>query len=517
MRPRRRLLLLVAVAAVAGAVIAGTLLTSGKEEGIPGPNRPTIVQDDPLLLFRPPRVVDRTLGRLRALGADWVRLNAGWSLIAPKPSSPRRPSFDAADPGAYPPGAWEPLDRAVRLARDHGLQVMIDIAFWAPRWAVARPFGPAGRQRYGIDPREYARFAQAVARRYSGKFAQLPQAVAFAIWNEPNYAVFWMPQWVRAGRRFAVASAHDYRELVYAAHPAIRRAAPDSLVLIGNTSPTGPARPDSVADSVAPLRFLREMACVDGRYRPVRTGGCRRFRPLPGDGWAHHPYSQSTPPERSDRFADNVPIGDLGRLTGALARLAREGRTARTLPVWITEYGYETNPPDPLQKVGLYAQARWIGEAERIAFANPAVRSYAQFLLRDLGEQPGSTARRRWSDYQSGLELPDGTPKPALQAFAHTLVVRRARDGRALLLWGHLRAGSGERRFRVSARRPDGTWRPLPAFAEGRRTDADGYFALTQTVDPGALFPVDPRDTFRLELLERGRWRAAGLPLIGAG
>ncbi len=76
----------------------------------------------------------------------------------------------------------------MQLARDRGLRVAIDIAFWAPRWAVRRPGDSADRERDTIVVGEFADFAAAVARRY-------PQAVAFTIWNEPNHNAFLLPQW----------------------------------------------------------------------------------------------------------------------------------------------------------------------------------------------------------------------------------------------------------------------------------------------------------------------------------
>src|SRR3954452_3311114 len=99
----------------------------------------TALQDDALLLDRPAYVVRQTARTIAALGVDRVRLTANWSQIAPEPRSRARPVFDATDPSAYPRGAWDRLDTAVRAVRDAGMQVMIDIGFWAPRWAVRKP------------------------------------------------------------------------------------------------------------------------------------------------------------------------------------------------------------------------------------------------------------------------------------------------------------------------------------------------------------------------------------------
>ena len=351
-----RWLAVVAIAGAGIAVAAAVLLLRGDEGGEPSPPsalvaRPTIVQDDAQVLHRSTAEVRRTTRALAGLGVDWLRVTANWSFIAPSPQDARRPSFDARDPAAYPPGAWAKLDRAVRESRSAGLRVMIDIAFWAPRWAVARPAPEPDRQRDGVDAREFGAFAEAVARRYRDG------AVAYTIWNEPNYEVFLRPQWRRAGGRWEVASADSYRALVYEAVPGIRRHAPGALVLIGGTAALGTGSPATRNAQVPPLRFLRALACVDDELRPVREGACARFRPLPGDGWAHHPYSPRRAPDVGDPEPDTAVLADQGRLADLLDRLAAAGRTERRLGVWDTEFGYQTDPPDPTQPVTLAEQA----------------------------------------------------------------------------------------------------------------------------------------------------------------
>jgi Cellulase (glycosyl hydrolase family 5) len=485
--------------AFAGAVAVGVALVllldgeGGDEERTPEPERPTIMQDDAQVLHRSTAEVRRTVRAVRGLGVDWLRVTANWSFVAPQPRSPQRPEFDAADPEAYPAGAWDKLDRAVGEAEAAGLEVMLDIAFWAPRWATARPSPEADRQRDGIDAREYGRFAEAVAGRYGDR------AVAYTVWNEPNYQVFLRPQWRRAGGGWEVASADAYRELVYEAVPRIRRHAPEARVLIGGTAALGTNRPRTADDQVPPLRFLRELACVDDRLRPVGTGGCAGFRPLPGDGWAHHPYSPRRPPAAGDPGPDTAVLADQGRLADLLDRLAASRRTEQHLGLWDTEFGYETAPPDPTQPVSLADQARWLPEAEALALADPRVRSWAQFLLRDLPERPGPTVTARWSDWQSGLELPDATPKPALRSFAYPLAVHRSGPS-AVTVWGRVRPGEGARRVRV---RGDGR-----VLAE-LETGPDGTFSFMRAVDPGAFF--------RMEVRRGESWVAVGVPVPGAG
>ena len=244
----------------------------------------TIVQDDAELLFRSDERVAQNMRQLRALGVDRVRLNAGWSSIAPDPDSLQRPDLVLSDPDAYPRANWRRLDRAVRAAQDAGLQVMIDIAFWAPRWATTgNPNGAMGRERWNVDPAAFAEFTAAVVKRYSGSFVPepdvastpsdepdrqllegplgslvggggvlpppppptkalgpLPKVTWWTLWNEPNHPGFLQPQYTRtADGRLEPNTPHLYRRMVEAAHPVIKQLQPDSLVLVGGLASFG--------------------------------------------------------------------------------------------------------------------------------------------------------------------------------------------------------------------------------------------------------------------------------------
>lgn len=440
----------------------------------------TIVQDDAELLHRTPQRIGRTLDDLRALGTDWVRVTAGWSVIAPDPGARTAPSgFDATDPDAYPDGAWDALDRLSRMVRERGMALNVDIAFWAPRWASADRDEPGrdDRRRTAVDPAAYAAFAEAVARRY-------PRAAAFTVWNEPNHNAFLLPQWTRDG---APASPAVYREMLRAAVPRIEAAAPDALVLIGATSSVGTAAdPGRPTERMSPLTFARELACVDADLRPTptRTGCGAPFAPLPGDGWSHHPYALDLPPDARDPRPETVRIGDLDRLGDLLDGLHARGRTARRLPMYLTEFGYQTNPPDPTWDVTTADQARWLPEAERIARADPRVRATSQFLVRDLPERPDAgDLKARWRDYQSGLRFEDGRAKPAHAAFALGLSVRRTTDPATIAIWGLVRPGTGPREAIVERRR-GGRWERLGAWT----TRPDGTFDATVTADPDGTY-----------------------------
>jgi hypothetical protein len=453
-----RVAVVAALAALAGC--------GGGERAEPAPPEVvTVLQDDAELLHREPGRIAATLDDLRALGVDWVRITAGWSVIAPRPGGPR---------------AWEALDRAVAMAQERGLGVNLDIAFFLPEWVRGRPDLAA---RYGD-------FAAEVAARY-------PSAAAFTVWNEPNHPTFLPGQWRRSGGRWIPRSPHVYRAMLQAAVPRIREAAPGALVLIGATSSLGEEHGSAEDDRMSPLRFVRELACVDARLRPLERRECATFAPVPGDGFSHHPYSGELPPWERDPSAGTARMADLDRLRALLDELHAAGRLEEPLPLYLTEYGYQSNPPDPTWAISPAEQARWLAEAERIARAEPTVRSVAQFLYRDLPPQPDGPPAERWRSFQMGLRFLDGRPKPARAAFALPLVAHRAGPGR-VLLWGLVRPGEGEREATVEV--DDGRgWRELLALT----TRADGTFERTVAADPAARF----------RLVAAGR---AGAPVDGA-
>ena len=76
--------------------------------------------------------------------------------------------------------------------------------------------------------------------------------------------------------------------------------------------------------------------------------------------------------------------------------------------VWITEYGYQTNPPDPLFGVSWRKQALFLTEGFVIARTHPRIDMMLWFLLQDEPDVAG---------WQSGLFTADGKKKPAFGAF----------------------------------------------------------------------------------------------------
>lgn len=443
--------------------------------GPAGRHEPVVVQDDGQLLYAGPAAADRAVRRLADLGADGVRLTANWSAIAPAPGSPARPGppFSPRDPRTYPRDGLARLDHAVAAATVAGLRVQVDVAFWAPRWAVARAGPRPDRERYAPDSAAFGDFTAALARRYSGRFPdparpgrRLPAVRLWTAWNEPNNPDFLEPQWTPGRHGYRPASPHVYRRLHEAAYAALKRADPRNRVLLGGTAPNG--RDSGPGGGVRPLRFLRELACVDADLRPLRVPECAGFAPLRADGYAQHPYSLRTAPGAHDPHADDVRLADLGRLRGLLDALAARGRIARRLPIDVTEYGYESDPPDPYAPFDAITQARFLARASFLAWATPGVASFAQFLLRDVppggaGGRPGS--RRWWSDFQTGLEDPAGRSKPAERAFRLPFWAQAATlagGHRAVVLFGAVRGHDGAEAVRVQRRAgPGAPWRTV--------------------------------------------------------
>lgn len=475
----------------------------------------TILQDDAELLHGTEEEVRAAMAQVREFGVERIRLTAGWSVLTRDADTKQRPDFDATDPAAYEQVRWAGLDRAVRLAAEQGLAVMIDVGFWAPLWAT-EDTEPA-RARTRPDVRAYADFAVAVARRYDGSFVPpapkpdevvepsqdesflesifepvprtrqeetesstappplepLPRVDVLSLWNEPNHQAFLLPLWhpKKPGRRAQPASPGHYRAMVQAAYPAVKAVRSDVKVLVGATSSMGDHTGRGKA-GVPPLMFIRSLACVDRRLRARRRGDCARFAPVPGDGWTHHPYSLDSPPDRpSPKWApDNAKLGDLRRLTRLLGRLVKLGRLSPEMrSVWLTEYGYESRTYPGRPTFGLDQQAIFLTWAEYLAWRNPRVKTYAQFLLRDLPYSgPERPVRRPQGHWESGLLFADGRPKPMAASFRVGLHAERR--GRQTELWGRVRGigqGATATVERQIGRR--GAWRAVVSGPIGGR------------------------------------------------
>ncbi|MGI8513048.1 MAG: hypothetical protein ACR2NH_10550 [Solirubrobacteraceae bacterium] len=456
---RRRLTLLLTGVAFAAAMLApGPASASRTQE--------SQFQDDARLVFGSLPEVEGHLDTLRMLGVDRIRVSVFWKLVAPNPNGPTRPGFNSGDPAAYPRENWRRYDQLILAAYARGIQVNFNVTGPAPAWATQpAPIADLASV-YFPDPNEFGLFVRAVGTRYSGVYTPpqpnpggggvLPSVNYWSLYNEPNQPFFLAPQNL-GGRE---QSPRIYRGLADSAFAALNETGHGrDVILVGETAPRG-RRIRQVNSTMSPMRFLRALYCVDENLRVLSgararsygcpaTGGARSFaRSHPvlfrATGFAHHPYTLLTPPSIKSSDADNIGIADLPRLTRTLDRVFARYGQRRRLPLFLTEYGYQSRPPDPFGFPQATA-ARFINQAEYMAFTNPRVRSVHQFLLFD--DQPSPNHPRGtagyWSTFQTGLLNYDGTPKRSYGAYRFPLWVPGAtRNGPGLFrVWGTPRVG----------------------------------------------------------------------------
>jgi hypothetical protein len=374
---RRTLVLAAALAAAAGL-------------GVPHANASRFLQvgiyDDPQVLGNP----DRTFPVLKQLRVQVVRVTMRWGGIGGVARRrPEKPT-DPADP-AY---NWAAYDRVVTLAAESRIKVLFSIV-GTPGWANGgRPSNRAPRK-----AQDLRNFAYAAAKRYSGSFTPeeaedaLPAVRLWLAWNEPNNPVFLSPQYRRVRGRWAIQSAVDYAKICNAVWSGVHATSiAGEKVGCGATAPRGNNIPGGIRPSVSPLTFLRAL----------KKAGLRRF-----DAYAHHPYygNPSESPTKRPPTGNAITLGNINRLITELTRLY--GRK----PLWITEYGYQTKPPDPLFGVSWRRQASWLATAFSVARRNPRIDMMLWFLLRDERRIRG---RDGW---QSGLLTYGGARKPSYRVF----------------------------------------------------------------------------------------------------
>jgi hypothetical protein len=379
------------------------------------------IQDDNYILNGPGRLRDR-LDTLDKLGVDVVRFSVRWNEV-----EPRQGRFN-----------WPRTDQVLRGLQTRGILPVVTLV-GVPGWANGgRPpqFAPSR----GL---EFAAFATKMARRY-------PFVRYWTIWNEPN-----LRRWLEPN-----LPGTYVRRLLNPAYKAIHAANRRARVAGGVTGPR------ANVGGVPPVDWLRGM----------RAAGARL------DAYAHHPHPRS-----------RTETPTTGGCTGArcktitlanLQLLVREVRRAwgGRMRIWLTEWGYQTNPPDRLLGVTPRLQAQYVGEAARRVYRARQVDMLIQFLYQD---EP------QLERFQSGLLTSAGRPKPALYAFPFPLM-QVGRVGGTARLWGQVRPRVGRQPYRMQLLE-DG--RRKVWLTPVRRTDVRGTFEVSVAAPRGAVVRIySPRD-----------------------
>jgi hypothetical protein len=413
-----------------------------------------------------PRTREHTIAQLRHLGVRALRVELAWYDVAPGANSATRPNFEATKPAAY---NWGAYDWLLAKAKELNWQVLLTVTSPVPRWATANHRAP-----YITNPnaQDFQEFMTAVGRHYGSEVG------LFSIWNEPNHPAFLLPQFTPGG---APASPRIYRGLFQAGYAGLQAGGlVHPRVLMGETAPTGEdslsrsyIRQFGLLHDVAPLAFLRGMLCLNAHYQ--KAGSCES---LPAYGYAHHAYSNKAGPRYAPPEPDDVMIGTLSRLERALNLSARAGAIRPDMPIYLTEFGIQSKPNQYLG-VSPAKQAEYDALAEYIAWSDPRVAAFSQYLLRDdpVGGPPGSSAHGGFIGFQTGLEYVDGRPKPLYAAWPVPLVVSRSRHGYSL--WGLARPATGPTTVTILVRTGRSRrYRVLKKVG----TNALGYWGLTSAV-----------------------------------
>jgi len=433
----------------------------------------SMFQDDPLLVYGNETTMTNTLDELKAIGVDRVRVSLFWSLVAPANSLVTKPRFDSTNSAAYGPGHWDRYDRLLLAAKARGIAVNLNVTSPLPRWGSKSASQRADIQKsWEPDPVEFGRFVAAAGQRYSGTFEGLPRVDYWSVYNEPNQGGWLTPQWrpdPRQPSRLIESSPHQYRELLKTSYQALVNTGHGAdTILVGETAPKGAKKRKGQTIPIDTLRFIRNLYCLD-QNRQRYKGSAAQVRGCPttgaqfvaenpalfkSTGWAHHPYELYLSPLRKAGGKDWVTIANLRDLTRELKsiyrRYSQRQPTKRGVPLYLTEYGYQT-PPDPLG-VPFRRQAAYINQAEEITARNPLVRAMSQFLLVDDKPFPGAPNRRiAYRTFQSGLKKVNGARKPAYRAYVTPIHLSktRVRRGKATTVFGLLRSATAGTKVKV--------------------------------------------------------------------
>ena len=417
--------------ALAAALAAAALASAFPPAAATSPSVRFGISDDAYL--SPGPQLQARVATLDALGAKLVRYMLSWRQIAPR--KPRHPA-DPADP-AYD---WRATDAVLGALHAHGISVLATF-YRVPAWANG------GKHSNGVPTSKsaLAAFATAAARRY-------PWLRLWEIWNEPNLASFLSP----ASPRLYV------QRLLNPAYLALHAANPANRVAGGATSPRG------TVGGLSPMAFMRGMRAAHARL----------------DAYSHHPYP-ITRGERPFGFARGVCRYCRGVYTLAnLPKLLREvRRDFGPKRVWLTEYGNQTNPPDPFG-VSWAQQAQYVAESALRVESAPSVDMLVQFMVQD---------EQRLNGWQSGLLTATGVVKPSFNSY-RLPIVEAARRGLRTTIWGQVRPGTGRRQYLLE-RFVRGRW-----VASGRPalTNAGGSYSRVVYARAGTRFRIAwlPSNTF---------------------
>jgi hypothetical protein len=232
-----------------------------------------------------------------------------------------------------------------------------------------------------------------------------------------------------------------------------------NLVVAGGLAPFGHDSRD--IQVVPPMGFMSALLCVSAKSPFRKTCSARTHF----DVWSHHPYTNGGPNWHA-RGAGNASLGDLPAIRTLLTAANAAGTivSAHRLQFWVTEFSWDSNPPDP-KGVPSALHARWVAEA-LYRMWQAGVSALIWFRLQDdpLQQTP----------YQSGFFTVGGRAKHSLKSFRFPFVAFRVDNG--VSVWG--RTPLDARASVIVERKAGRRWVPLARVP----TDGSGIFARTLPV-----------------------------------
>jgi hypothetical protein len=384
----------------------------------------SMIQEDRRLFGQTGEDPAAVMSEIRSLGVDMLRTNVIYGNVYRTPIDRTKPAgFVTSDPNS-PQYNWAPTDRLVNAAQANGIQLLMTITTPGPAFSSSSPNRcPRVPCTYKPKPAEFGDFAAAVAKRYRGRVAY------YSIGNEFNLNKLWLtPRIARSGGKRYDFAAATYRKMWLAGYKAIAANDPGrrNRVLFGETAAIG-----------SPLPFLQAALCLDSKGNPLK-GKIRTLQGCSGKvaklniaGFAHHPYNQGgngTPRQKTPRKVA-LPMAHMPRLHKLLSQAARRKRIPGGRGIFITEFGFQSNPPDRVTNVSLAEQAQYINEADRLFYADRRIKAVNQFELTDPPQL---------FEFNMGLRRTDGTKKPAYDAYRVPLVVTR-RSANSVEVYGEVR------------------------------------------------------------------------------